>query len=194
MPPDQKKKIIISTICLAVFVILFVVFMVPIRNKIAANYLAKADGYYLERNWQEAEKFYQKVLWWNSRNENSIYFKLGVSQYNLNEYDLAIKSYQNSLRDPKVDALAVLNNIANSWREKGEYAKALDLYNLIIEQIKLNKGSFKKNTFFNKIGTLVLMNSCQEAKDSSDKIVSDYKAYFSQEEFKSILKSCEKKS
>jgi two-component sensor histidine kinase len=81
------------------------------------------------------------ISYFNEADTNQlIYIKynlnnLGISNYNLKEYDQAISFYKQSLKYLSDSAsLVVKNNIANCFREKKDFKSSLELYQYILNQ------------------------------------------------------------
>lgn len=195
MNQDSRKKIVIGAICLAIFILLFVIFMYPVRSYVAKSYLKKADNHYTQQNWPQAKKYYEKSLYWNIKGSQQTYTRLAVSDYNVADYNAALEKYILAAKTATgSEQIFVFNNIGNTLRQRSEYDQALGFYSLAIEMMKIDiKKLLVKEPFINKIATLVYSNKCQEAKDEASKILADYKPYFSQQDFNNLLKACEKK-
>ncbi|MDQ8747602.1 tetratricopeptide repeat-containing sensor histidine kinase [Elizabethkingia miricola] len=73
------------------------------------------------------EKYYSYI----SANYNN----LGIAAFNLKEYEKSIKFYDLAIRFSKdsLDVNILLNNMANSYREKGIYNRALNIYVKILK-------------------------------------------------------------
>lgn len=70
---------------------------------------------------------------------------LGISFYNLKDYNQAIKFYQQSLAYASDStALVIKNNIANAYREKKDLKKALALYDDILKEGINNKTEYSR--------------------------------------------------
>jgi len=62
----------------------------------AGNSMHKADSLYYAQNWTNARNMYQKLLGDTSRNSIA-WNRLGFSNYNLGDYDKAMRCYKNAL-------------------------------------------------------------------------------------------------
>ena len=71
-------------------------------------------------------------------------FKQGDQFYSEKKYDEAIAAYQEFLqKNPNVYQVRI--NIGNCYKEKGEFDKALEQYNLVLETVKKVKGDLKED-------------------------------------------------
>lgn len=193
MKKSLKKPTVSTIVAFVILLVLVLMFIFPIRIKIAASYLIKADKFYSIHDFKNAQKNYSKAVFWNSANEDGKYFRYAVADYNLNAYDNAIKLYTFSLGDKANNPITVFNNIGNIYRAKKDYNAALEYYNLAMSLINNDIAkNLDKAPYINKIGTLVAINKCQEAKDQSNLILSDdkLKKYFSKNDFSGILSPC----
>jgi len=73
-----------------------------------------------------------------------IQFKEGNRLYQEKKYDEAIASFRQFLEENPAIYQAHIN-IGNCYRDKGEYDKAIEEYNLVIEAVKKTKGSLKED-------------------------------------------------
>ncbi len=88
--------------------------------------MKKADSFYFAQDWSSARKIYEKLL--GDTSQNSIAWnRLGFSDYNLGNYDKAMRCYKNALafnRIPPVKASA-FSRMARISALKNEKQKAL---------------------------------------------------------------------
>lgn len=194
MSKSFKKKFFVATVWLVIIIGLILVFLFPIRRTIAKNYLIKAESHYNQENWKLAEQNFEKSLYWDKGNGYLIYTKLAVSQYNLIEYDQSLANYVLALKSKQADQIFIWNNMGNVLRHKNQYAQAVSFYDLAIASIKSNPQKlFTSSPFYNKVGTLVYANKCQEAISARDEIIKNYPKNFTIADFSNILLPCELK-
>jgi len=76
----------------------------------------------------------------------SDYNELGMSSYNLKDYDAAIGFYQSALKFSDSGALkaVIINNEANAYQKKKDYAQALKLYRAVIGPMKTNSTAYAR--------------------------------------------------
>ena len=71
-------------------------------------------------------------------------FEQGIQFFSEKKYDEAIAAFQDFLqKNPSVYQVRI--NIGNCYKEKGEFDKALEQYNLVIEEVKNVKGDIKED-------------------------------------------------
>jgi tetratricopeptide (TPR) repeat protein len=72
---------------------------------------------------------------------------LGIASYNLKNYDQAIAFYKQSLNyKPDLSArLVIENNIANAYSMKGNFSKALSLYQHVLAESKTNEINYARS-------------------------------------------------
>ncbi|WP_379085132.1 ATP-binding protein [Pedobacter sp. UC225_65] len=91
------------------------------------------------------------IPYFHETDTNHLYYiksnlnNLGISFYNLKEYDLAIKFYRQSLTyAADSTAFVIKNNIGNAYREKKDLTKSLEFYDDILKEGINNKTEYSR--------------------------------------------------
>ena len=129
------------------------------KNKIKSNldlnkiYFKKAFDYANLKEYDNAIKFYQKVIYKDSKYTNA-YYNLGIIYKELKEYTKAIECYQEAILIDSKHTKAY-NNLGIVYKELREYTNAIEYYQ---KAIKIN---IQDNSAFNNLN--ILMNQLNKA-------------------------------
>ena len=98
--------------------------------------------YFNLNEWENAIKYYEKILVFEKKDLYKIYTNIGVSYFKLGKINQSIDAFKNSIKNNPNFGLAH-NNLGISYLELGMYEKALDQF---ITALKLNDNDYQAQT------------------------------------------------
>jgi|GEM_PF-1517462 len=82
-------------------------------------------------NFDEAAKNFEKAA--VGKNESEAFYKLAVSKYNQKDFGGAVEAYQKALEKNPPNKAAILNGLANLYRDQKNFPLAEDFYKKAVE-------------------------------------------------------------
>ncbi|HUT79592.1 MAG TPA: tetratricopeptide repeat protein [Candidatus Bathyarchaeia archaeon] len=104
-----------------------------------------------EGNIDEAIIFFKDALKLNSKNDEALYF-IGVIYNTLGDYDLAVEYLEKALV-PREDSFKIWSTIAEAYKMKKEYKKAISAFKKALE---IDPNNVNKRIILSTIDNLVL--------------------------------------